>query len=544
MNIITVKTTPYGDQKPGTAGLRKQVRTFQQPNYIANFVQAIFDTIGDTQGKTLVLGGDGRYFNREAAALILKMAAANGYSRAIVGKGVMLSTPGSSHVIRKYKALGGIILTASHNPGGPNADFGIKYDVSNGGLAPEKFTDAVYQRTRTITQFRTLEAPDPDLDRPGTSSLGDMKIQVIDSVADYADLMEQLFDFDRIRKHFAADRFTLRFDGMHGVTGPYAQHILVEKLGAPPESLVNTVPLMDFGGGHPDPNPTYAKPLVDFMNGPDPADLGAASDGDGDRYMILGRNFYVSPSDSLAVLTANARLAPGYRKGLVGVARSMPTSGAVDRVAKKLAIPCFETPTGWKFFGNLLDAGKITFCGEESFGAGSDHIREKDGLWAILFWLNILAARRQSAEAVVRDHWAEYGRNVYLRHDYDKVDPAVADELFNHLRRTIPTLRGRSFGSYRVGVADEFEYTDPIDHSVSRRQGIRVPFEDGSRVAFRLSGTGTTYATLRVYLERYEPDARRHGEDAGAALDDLRQIANQIAEIAKRIGRTTPDVIV
>jgi phosphoglucomutase len=405
MKIQTVKTTPYSDQRPGTAGLRKRVKVFQQPHYLANFVQSIFDTLGDVRGNTLVLGGDGRYFGREAAGIILRMAAANGFGRVLVGRGALLSTPGTSHVIRKYKALGGIILTASHNPGGPNGDFGLKYDASNGGLAPEKMTEAFYKRSQIIDSYHILDAPAPDIDTLGARKLGAMTVEVIDTVADYAELMQTLFDFDRIRDLFQSG-FRLRLDTMHGVTGPYAKEILERQIGAPEGTVVNGTPLPDFGGHHPDPNLTHARELVEFMNGPNAADLGAATDGDGDRNMILGRNFYVGPSDSLAVLTANARLAPGYSKGLVGVARSMPTSQAVDRVAKKLGIACYETPTGWKFFGNLLDAGRITFCGEESFGAGSDHVREKDGLWAVLLWLNILAARRESVEQIVRKHWA------------------------------------------------------------------------------------------------------------------------------------------
>ena len=450
MNIQVIKTTPYSDQRPGTAGLRKRVKAFQQPHYLANFVQSIFDTLGDVNGKTLVLGGDGRYFCREAADIILRMAAANGFGRVIVGQGALLSTPGSSLIIRKNKALGGIILTASHNPGGPDGDFGLKYDASNGGLASEKMTEAFYKCSQTIESYRILEAPLTNIDTLGVSHLGNMKVEVIDPVADYAVLMQSLFDFDLIYNLFQSG-FRLHFDAMNGVTGPYAQEILERKIGAPAGTVVNQIPLPDFGGLHPDPNLTHAHNLVERMYGPNAADLGVATDGDADRHMILGRKFYVGPSDSLAILTANARLAPGYRQGLVGVARSMVTSQALDYVARKLGIDYYKTPTGWKFFGNLLDAGRITFCGEESFGAGSDHVREKDGLWAVLLWLNILAARRESVEQIVRNHWAEFGRSVYMRHDYEGIELKVADDLISALRQSLPQLSNRCFGRYRIG---------------------------------------------------------------------------------------------
>ena len=543
MNIQVIKTTPYSDQRPGTAGLRKRVKVFQQPHYLANFVQSIFDTLGDVNGKTLVLGGDGRYFCREAADIILRMAAANGFGRVIVGQGALLSTPGSSLIIRKNKALGGIILTASHNPGGPDGDFGLKYDASNGGLASEKMTEAFYKRSQTIESYRILEAPLTNIDTLGVSHLGNMKVEVIDPVADYAVLMQSLFDFDLIHNLFQSG-FRLHFDAMNGVTGPYAQEILERKIGAPVGTVVNQIPLPDFGGLHPDPNLTHAHNLVERMYGPNAADLGVATDGDADRHMILGRKFYVGPSDSLAILTANARLAPGYRQGLVGVARSMVTSQALDYVARKLGIDYYKTPTGWKFFGNLLDAGRITFCGEESFGAGSDHVREKDGLWAVLLWLNILASRRESVEQIVRKHWAEFGRSVYMRHDYEGIELKVADDLISALRQSLPQLSNRCFGRYRVVLADDFSYTDPVDGSVSSRQGIRVEFADGSRIAFRLSGTGTTGATLRVYLERYEPNPARHYDATATALAELKQIANEVAGISQRTGKEKPDVIV
>ena len=544
MKRVTVPTHPYADQRPGTAGLRKKTAVYQQPNYLANFVQSIVDSIGEVSGKTLVLGGDGRYFNCEAIGIILRMAAANGFGRVLVGQGGLLSTPAASHVIRKHRALGGIVLTASHNPGGPAGDFGLKYDASNGGLVSEAMTESFYRRSQVITSYPILEAPDPDLEKTGVQELGGMQVEVIDPVADYSGRMQQLFDFDRIRDLFRDGGFRMRFDAMNAVTGPYARQILEQQLGAPAGTVVNGVPQPDFGGLHPDPNLTNAHQLVDFMNGPDAADFGAASDGDGDRNMVLGRNFYVGPSDSLAVLTANARLAPGYARGLVGVARSMPTGQAVDRVAQKLGIPCFETPTGWKFFGNLLDAGKITFCGEESFGTGSDHVREKDGLWAILLWLNILAVRRMSVEQIVRAHWREFGRNVYARHDYEKIDSAAGDGIMAHLRQNLAAWKGRSFGPYRVTLSDEFSYTDPVDGSVSSGQGIRIGFQDGSRIAFRLSGTGTSGATLRVYLEKYEPDPARQADDAQQSLADLKAIADELAEIPARTGRKGPDVMV
>ena len=542
MTIRTIPTHPFQDQKPGTSGLRKRVPAFQQPHYLENFVQSIFDSIGAPANATLVLGGDGRYYNREAIQIILKMAAANGFGRVLVGKGGILSTPAASCVIRKHKTYGGIILSASHNPGGPEGDFGIKYNVTNGGPAPEKVTEAIYARSRQIAEYRILDAADVPLDVMGECDLGGMKVQVIDPVEDYAELMASLFDFPAIRE-LLADGFRIKFDAMHAVTGPYAREILERQLHAPSGSVMNAEPLPDFGNGHPDPNLTYAHELVEIVYGTDAPDFGAASDGDGDRNMILGKGFFVTPSDSLAVLAANATLIPGYRNGLAGIARSMPTSAAADRVAQALGIPCFETPTGWKFFGNLMDAGKVTLCGEESFGTGSDHVREKDGLWAVLFWLNILAVRKQSVEAIVREHWKKYGRNVYSRHDYEGLPTDAANGVMKHLHDSFADLQGARFGAYEVLFCDDFSYTDPVDGSISTGQGVRIGFADGSRIVFRLSGTGTEGATLRIYLEAYEPDVAKHHLDAQTALSELISIALQISELRARTGREQPTVI-
>ena len=545
MNTRTVATTPFNDQKPGTSGLRKKVKAFQAPNYLENFVQSVFDTIAAPPGSTLVVGGDGRYYNREAIQVILKMAAANGFGKVLVGQGGILSTPAASCLIRKYQTYGGIILSASHNPGGPDGDFGIKYNTSNGGPAPEKITDAIFARSKALTSYRIADVPDVALDRLGSSTLGGMNVEVIDSVADYAGLMETLFDFAAIRALIGSG-FRLCFDAMHAVTGPYAKEILERRLGAPAGTVINGVPLPDFGNGHPDPNLTYADQLVAIMydaeKGAAP-DFGAASDGDGDRNMILGRHFFVNPSDSLAIIAANATLAPGYAAGLAGIARSMPTSEAADRVARKLGVPCYETPTGWKFFGNLMDAGKVTLCGEESFGTGSSHVREKDGLWAVLFWLNILAKRRLSVEEIVHRHWAEFGRNVYSRHDYEALPSVVAAELMAHVTGQFAGLPGRSFGRYRVKFCDDFSYTDPIDGSLATGQGLRIGFEDGSRIVFRLSGTGTEGATVRIYLEAFEGDPTRQRMDAQEALGELIGIADQLSQLKQRTGRDKPTVI-
>lgn len=541
MTIQTVATTPFQDQKPGTSGLRKKVPHFRQENYAQNFIQAILDAAGEAKGKSLVIGGDGRFYNDEVVRIAIRMAAAAGYERVIVGQNGILSTPAASNLIRKRGASGGIILSASHNPGGPEGDFGIKYNVANGGPAPEGFTNAIFERTRTISQYRIAGGEAPDLSAIGEHRLEETTVEIVDPVADYAALMETLFDFDAIRRAIA-DGLTLRFDAMHAVTGPYAHEILEKRLGAPEGTVLNGTPSPDFGGGHPDPNVVWAAPLVDLMMSPQAPVFGAASDGDGDRNMILGRGIVVTPSDSLAVLAANAHLAPGYAKGIAGVARSMPTSQAADRVAKKLGIPAFETPTGWKFFGNLLDAGKVTICGEESAGTGSDHVREKDGLWAILLWLNILAVRGQSVKEIVSEHWAEYGRTYYQRHDFEEVDAAAAEGLMESLRDRLASMAGQRFGSLIVQEADDFSYRDPVDGSVSTGQGVRIVFSGGSRIVFRLSGTGTKGATLRVYLESYEPDPARHDLAVEDALAELIGIADSVGEIAKRTGRAEPDV--
>ena len=544
----TLTTQPFAGQRPGTSGLRKKVVVFQQPRYLENFVQALFDELSATtadghglQGQTLVLGGDGRYHNRMAVQTILKLAAANGVARVLLGQGGILSTPAVSAVIRRHAAFGGIVLSASHNPGGPDGDFGIKYNASNGGPANEKLTEAVYARTLMLRHIHTSNAPDINIDRLGLQQVEQMQVAVIDPVADYAGVMRSLFDFDLMRGMFQRG-FTVRFDAMSAVGGPYAKAILEGELGAPAGTVVNGEPLEDFGGLHPDPNPVNAEDLIRHMAAPDAPDFGAASDGDADRNMVVGRNFVVSPSDSLALLTAHALKIPGYAKGLKGVARSMPTSCAVDRVAKALGIPCFETPTGWKFFGNLLDAGKVTLCGEESYGTGSDHVREKDGLWAVLFWLNLQGVTGQSVEQLVRAHWQAFGRNLYSRHDYEAIPIAVADSLMADLRAALPALEGQIFGKRRITTADDFAYTDPVDGSVSSKQGVRLLFDDGARVVFRLSGTGTEGATLRVYLERFEADAARHDQPVQQALAELAAVAEAVAGIAQRTGMLAPTV--
>lgn len=541
MSRITNPTSPFDGQRPGTSGLRKKVTVFQQPRYLENFVQALFDVLPDAAGLTLVVGGDGRFYNRVAIQTILRMAAAKGYARVLVGQGGILSTPAVSAVIRRHGASGGIVLSASHNPGGPEGDFGIKYNVANGGPAPEKVTEAIFERTKVVREIRTMDTADISLDTLGSQHIGSTEVVVIDPVSDYAKVMRGLFDFDAIRKLFAGG-FTLRYDAMCAVGGPYAKALLEGELGAPAGTVVNGTPLEDFGGLHPDPNPVNAEDLIAHLFAADAPDMGAASDGDADRNMIVGRKFVVSPSDSLAVIAAHATLVPGYQSGIAGVARSMPTSTAVDRVAKALGIPCFETPTGWKFFGNLMDAGKVTLCGEESYGTGSSHVREKDGLWAVLFWLNLIAASGKSVEALVRELWAQYGRCVYSRHDYEGIPTEQADALMCDLRASLPTLGGTTIAGLPVAFADDFAYTDPVDGSVSQKQGVRIVLTDGSRVVFRLSGTGTEGATLRVYLERHEPDAARQDIPAQEALQPLIALAEAVARIRYFTGMNQPTV--
>ncbi|MDN2702568.1 alpha-D-glucose phosphate-specific phosphoglucomutase [Janthinobacterium sp. SUN100] len=543
MAIQIINTAPVAGQRPGTSGLRKKVAVFSAPQYLENFVQSVFDTLSDCRGQTLVLGGDGRYYNRAAIQTVLRMAAAHGYARVLLGQGGILSTPAVSCVIRKHGASGGLILSASHNPGGPDGDFGIKYNIANGGPAPEKVTEAMFARTQTITEYRISDAADIDLDTLGVVRIEQMTVEVIDPVLDYAELMQQLFDFDAIRALFAGG-LRICFDGMHAVSGPYATAILEGMLGAPKGSVINGVPLEDFGGGHPDPNPVNAQELIAIMAADDGPDFGAASDGDGDRNMIVGRRFDVTPSDSLAILAANATVAPGYRAGLKGIARSMPTSGAADRVASALDIPCYETPTGWKFFGTLLDAGLATLCGEESYGTGSNHVREKDGLWAVLFWLNLLAEKKQSVEEIVRAHWATHGRNYYSRHDYEDIDSAGAAQLMDAVRGQLAALPGQALGGYTVALADDFSYTDPVDGSLATQQGIRIIMTDGARIVLRLSGTGTEGATLRLrlYLERYAADPAQHDLPTQQALAGLIAVAETVAQIRARTGRDGPTV--
>jgi phosphoglucomutase len=542
MSIQTVVTQPFSDQKPGTSGLRKKVRVFQQAHYLQNFVQSIFDTLEIPANATLTLGGDGRFYNKEAIQVIIKMAAANGFAKVLVGQNGILSTPAASNIIRKYQTFGGIILSASHNPGGPDDDFGIKYNTSNGGPAPEKITDAIFANSKHIRQYTFMDLPDVDLSSIGVTTLDGFEVEVIDSVSDYADLMQSMFDFAAIQRWLDAGH-SLKFDAMHAVTGPYAKEVFVNRLGAPADSLMNCEVSENFGGGHPDPNLTYAEDLVKIAYGEQAPDFSAASDGDGDRNMILGNHFFVTPSDSLALIAANAKLIPAYAKGLSGVARSMPTSGAVDRVAAKLSIACYETPTGWKFFGNLMDAGRVTLCGEESFGTGSDHVREKDGLWAVLCWLNLLAATGESVESLVHKHWQVYGRNVYSRHDYEGVPTEQANAVIAHIKAQFAQLPGQVFGSYTVKTVDDFSYTDPVDASVSTGQGLRILFACGSRVVIRLSGTGTEGATIRVYLEAFTEDAAQQQLDAQEALAELISVSHQISQLPQLTGRQQPTVI-
>ena len=545
MNIITHTTAPFDGQKPGTSGLRKKVTVFQQPHYLANFVASIFAAVKPEDGfagKTLVIGGDGRFYNDTAIQLVIKMAVAQGFARILIGQNGILSTPAVSHIIRKYGAFGGVILSASHNAGGPDGDFGIKFNMNNGGPAPEKITDAIYAYSQTVSSYTAADCADVDLSQIGTTMIGDVSVEIINSVTDYVELMQELFDFDAIRALFASG-FTLKFDAMHAVTGPYAHAIFEDLLGAAKGSVFNGTPSTDFGGHHPDPNLVHAKELYDLMMSADAPDFGAASDGDGDRNLIIGRGIAVTPSDALAILAANAHLAPAYAGGISGVARSMPTSAAVDRVAQKLGVECFETPTGWKFFGNLLDAGRITLCGEESAGAGSNHVREKDGLWAVLLWLNILAKTRISVKELLENHWAQYGQNYYTRHDFEEIETDKANPVMAHIKAQLPMLAGKQFGSLTVQSADDFSYHDPIDGSVSHNQGLRVLFTDGSRIVYRLSGTGTVGATIRMYIEQYQADPSKHGGDTQTALAELIQTAYQISDIAALTGRTAPNVI-
>lgn len=541
MQIETRPTQPIDGQKPGTSGLRKKTAVFSQPGYLENYVQAIFDAIGP-EGKTYVLGGDGRFFNDVAIGTILRMAAASGVKRMIVGQDGILSTPAASHLIRLNGTDGGFILSASHNPGGPKGDFGLKFNIPNGGPAPEAITDAVHERTLAITGYRIATDPAPALDRIGRFTLGEMQVDIVDPVADYAALMETLIDMEAVRA-MIADGFTLCFDAMHAVTGPYATEILERRLGAAPGSVINATPRPDFGGGHPDPNPVWARTLMETMFADDAPDFGAASDGDGDRNMIVGRNIYVTPSDSLAVIAANAHLAPGYAGGIVGIARSMPTSGAADRVAAALGVECHQTPTGWKYFGTLLDAGRATICGEESAGTGSNHVREKDGLWAVLMWLNILAVTGKSVAEVMQDHWATYGRTYYSRHDYEEIDADVAQKLVDDLRAALPTLPGHAGAGLTVTRSHDFDYTDPVDGSQARAQGIVLEFLGGARAVLRLSGTGTAGATLRLYLERHEAPEGDLGQDPQVALAPIKAAADAIAGITARTGREAPDVV-
>jgi len=548
-DILTIATRPFADQRPGTSGLRKKVAVFQQPHYLENFVQSIFDSLTGFAGSTLVVGGDGRFHNDVAIGTIVRMAAANGFGRVLVGRAGILSTPAASCVVRARAAFGAIILSASHNPGGPDGDFGIKFNTANGGPAPEKLTEAIWRCSERIERYRTLARAEVDLATIGTVRLGETIVEVFDPVAEYAELLARLFDFPAVARLLQRGDFRMRFDAMHAVTGPYAEEIFVRRLGAPPASVVAATPLPDFGGGHPDPNPIYAADLIAAMFASGAPDFGAASDGDGDRNMIVGRRFVVTPSDSLAVLAANAHLVPGYAKALKGIARSMPTSRAADRVAAALGVACHETPTGWKFFGNLLDAGLATICGEESAGTGSDHVREKDGVWAVLFWLNVLAERPgESVESIVRDHWRRFGRDIYSRHDYEGIDAAAANALIADLRAQIASLPGRSFergdgDRSTVVAADDFAYTDPVDGSVTTQQGIRIFFDDDARIVFRLSGTGTEGATLRIYLERFEPDPARQDVETQTALAPLVEIADRIAGVRERTGRKAPSVM-
>ncbi|MDR1694027.1 MAG: alpha-D-glucose phosphate-specific phosphoglucomutase [Lactobacillaceae bacterium] len=537
--LKTIKTAPYDDQKMGTAGLRKKSKVWEQPNYVENFVQSIFNSIGGVKGKTYIVGGDGRYFNDIVIQKIIKLAAGNGAAKLIIGQNGILSTPAASKLIIENKTDGGFILSASHNPGGPNGDAGIKYSNSSGGQAPQQVTDEIYKNTKTIAQYTIFDNGSVDLSKIGTVKYGDMKIEIVDPIKDYVKMVMGLFDFPAIQK-LIKNGFKIKFDSMNAVTGPYAKKIFEEILGAEEGTVINAVPLPDFGGLHPDPNLKYAKELLDIMNGKNAPDFGAATDGDGDRYMILGSNFFVTPSDSLAVLTDNYKLIPGYKSGIFGAAKSAATSTAVSRVAKEHKIGYYETPTGWKFFVNLMDSNRITFCGEESFGAGSNHIREKDGIWAILFWLNIIAATGKSVEEIMNLHWTKYGRSYYMRFDFEEIDTKVANDLIENLKNKLPSLEGKTFGEYKIDNARSFVYNDPVDNSVTQ-DGYVITFSDGSRIVYRLSGTGSVGATLRIYVEKYEKSNIK--EEPMKMVGGLAKIATDIAEVAARTGKEKADVM-
>ena len=555
VEVKDVPTTPIEGQKTGTSGLRKKAAVFSEGNYLANWVQSLFLALPqeEVEGSAMVLGGDGRWFNKEASQIIIKLAAGNGVRKMYVGQNGFLATPAASAVIRARKAYGGFIMSASHNPGGPKEDWGIKFNYSSGEPAPEKITDEIYGFTQTVETLKMADIPDVDLSKVGVTKFGDFEVEVIDPVADYLELAREVFDFDLITSLVTRSDFKMKFDAMHAITGAYARPILVDVLGADPSSCVNDDPKEDFAGGHPDPNLTYAEELVKTMYSADAPDFGAASDGDGDRNMILGNNFFVTPSDSVAIIAANAKCIPYFKDGLKGLARSMPTAAALDRVAAKMGVECFETPTGWKFFGNLMDAGRLSICGEESFGTGSDHIREKDGPWAVLAWLSILADRNKdvpvggekvTVEQITKEHWAEYGRNFFSRYDYEGCESEPCEKMVEHLRAVAAaSKKGDIYGEYELDYADDFEYTDPIDGSVASKQGVRFVFSDGSRFIFRLSGTGSSGATVRMYIEQYEADVAKQGADAQDALAPLIKVALETSKLAEFTGRESPTVI-
>ena len=555
VEVKDVPTTPIEGQKTGTSGLRKKAAVFSEGNYLANWVQSLFLALPqeEVEGSAMVLGGDGRWFNKEASQIIIKLAAGNGVRKMYVGQNGFLATPAASAVIRARKAYGGFIMSASHNPGGPKEDWGIKFNYSSGEPAPEKITDEIYGFTQTVETLKMADIPDVDLSKVGVTKFGDFEVEVIDPVADYLELAREVFDFDLITSLVTRSDFKMKFDAMHAITGAYARPILVDVLGADPSSCVNDDPKEDFAGGHPDPNLTYAEELVKTMYSADAPDFGAASDGDGDRNMILGNNFFVTPSDSVAIIAANAKCIPYFKDGLKGLARSMPTAAALDRVATKMGVECFETPTGWKFFGNLMDAGRLSICGEESFGTGSDHIREKDGPWAVLAWLSILADRNKdvpvggekvTVEQITKEHWAEYGRNFFSRYDYEGCESEPCEKMVEHLRAVAAaSKKGDTYGEYELDYADDFEYTDPIDGSVASKQGVRFVFSDGSRFIFRLSGTGSSGATVRMYIEQYEADVAKQGADAQDALAPLIKVALETSKLAEFTGRESPTVI-